>query len=58
MNTPKLLMLLSGAISPWIALAHEGHGLQGSAHWHATDVPGYIGVAMVAALLWFIGKRK
>ncbi|MEN9904738.1 MAG: hypothetical protein RLZZ555_1303 [Pseudomonadota bacterium] len=38
------------------ALAHDGHALFG-AHWHATDVLGFVaaGVA-VAAAVWFGSK--
>jgi hypothetical protein len=58
MNTKSFSILLLGLLSHWGAFAHEGHGLQGSAHWHATDVLGFIGVALVAAAVWFIGKGK
>ena len=58
MNTKCLVALLSGALTHWGAQAHEGHGLAGSAHWHATDTLGFLGVAVVAAVVWFIGKNK
>ena len=58
LNTKNLLIFLSGALSHWGAWAHEGHGLLGKAHWHATDVLGFIGVALVAAAVWFIGRGK
>ncbi len=58
MNPQTLAVLLSGALTHFGARAHEGHGLPGSAHWHATDTLGFIGVAAVAALVWFIGKGK
>ena len=58
MNTKYLVILLCGALTHWGAYAHAGHGLEGSAHWHATDTLGFIGVAAVAALVWFIGKGK
>jgi hypothetical protein len=32
--------------------------MEGSAHWHATDTLGFVGVAVVAVLVWFIGKGK
>jgi hypothetical protein len=39
------------------ALAHEGRGLVG-AHWHATDVAGFVIAAVaVAALVWWRGKK-
>ena len=34
-----------------LALAHEGHGMQGS-HWHATDLLGLVVGLAVAALIW------
>lgn len=39
------------------AFAHEGHGLPGSAHWHSTDVIGYLLAAGIVALLW-LNRRK
>jgi len=40
------------------ALAHEGHGLAGHAHWHATDVLGFVAVALaVGALIWWRGRK-
>ena len=40
-----------------IAHAHGGHGLSG-AHWHATDVFGFVvAVAAVAAVLWWRGRK-
>jgi len=58
MNMSRLAILLSGALTHWGAFAHEGHGLPGSAHWHATDTLGFLGVALVALLVWAINKRK
>jgi hypothetical protein len=58
MNTKYPAILLSGALTHLGALAHEGHGLQGSAHWHATDTLGFIGVGLVAVVVWTINKRK
>ena len=44
-----VLALLAGA-----AHAHDGHGLLGSSHWHATDVLGFVLIALaVAAAVWF-----
>ena len=58
MNTKYLVILLCGALTHWGAYAHEGHGLEGSAHWHATDTLGFVGVGLVAVLVWVINKRK
>ena len=58
MNTKSLAILLSGAWTHWGASAHEGHGLPGSGHWHASDTLGFIALAVVAAVVLFIGKGK
>jgi hypothetical protein len=43
------------ALNAW---AHEGHGLPGSSHWHATDTAGLLLVlALAAGALWF-SRRK
>ena len=34
-----------------LALAHDGHGMEGS-HWHASDVLGLVVGLAVAALVW------
>ena len=41
------------------ALAHEGHGMEGVMHWHATDVWGFVilGVVMIGGLMWLRGRR-
>ena len=42
---------------PFLAQAHEGHGMQGS-HWHATDLLGFaIVLAAVAATVWWRGRK-
>jgi hypothetical protein len=39
------------------ALAHDGHGLGGSTHWHATDALGFVvALALVVAAVYF-GKK-
>ena len=39
------------------AQAHQGHGLSG-AHWHATDVAGFVVAAVAAgAYLWWRGRK-
>ena len=51
------LIACSLAAAPWLAAAHDGHGL-GGAHWHATDVWGFVALAVVAgAAIWW-RKRK
>jgi hypothetical protein len=49
----SLCLLAAGA-----AAAHEGHGLPGAGHWHASDTLGLLLVAALAAGAWFIGRRK
>jgi Zn-dependent protease with chaperone function len=54
-TTPLALLMLCAA-----AQAHEGHGLPGSSHWHATDtllVLAAVAVAVAAAGLWW-SRRK
>jgi hypothetical protein len=40
-----------------LALAHDGHGMEGS-HWHASDVLGLVVGLAVAALTWRSRKDK
>ena len=40
-----------------LALAHDGHGMEGS-HWHATDLLGLLVGLGVAALTWRSGKDE
>ncbi len=47
------LFLLAAAVAHATALAHEGHGLAGGSHWHATDTAGLVlGLVAVAVLAW------
>jgi hypothetical protein len=40
------------------AHAHEGHGLGGFSHWHATDVLGFLAaLAAAAGLVWWHGRK-
>jgi hypothetical protein len=64
-NTLLTLPLLAAALlaiglaAPW-ALAHEGHGLPGPHHWHASDVAGFVVAAVAAvaaAALWWRGRK-
>jgi hypothetical protein len=44
---------------PTLALAHEGHGIEGASHYHATDVWGFVSIAVAAAVVWwFTGRDK
>jgi len=44
-------MFLTLLAANGLALAHEGHGMEGS-HWHATDLLGLVVGLAVAALVW------
>ena len=46
------------ALLPLAASAHEGHGLPGPSHWHATDTLGLLLVAVLAAGAWLLNRRK
>lgn len=46
------------AFLPVLAQAHEGHGIEGASHYHATDVWGFVAFAGVVAVMWWIGRDK
>ena len=48
---PSAVVALALLAANGLALAHEGHGMQGS-HWHATDLLGLVVGLAVAALTW------
>ncbi|MCI1192393.1 hypothetical protein MOJ79_11115 [Calidifontimicrobium sp. SYSU G02091] len=56
--TTKTLIGATAALAGWPALAHEGHGLPGVSHWHASDVFGVALAVAVLAGLWWFGRRK
>jgi len=45
------------AALPAAASAHDGHGLEGP-HWHATDLWGFVALAVVAAAALWWQRRK
>ncbi|HEU4458636.1 MAG TPA: hypothetical protein VFR90_05895 [Methylibium sp.] len=57
MNKHRLLAAASAALA-FTARAHEGHGLPGAAHWHASDSWGWIALAVIAAAALAWGRRK
>ena len=52
----KIALMLPFAIGT-AAFAHDGHGLGTSAHWHATDVLGFVVAAAVLAVAIYFGKK-
>ena len=43
---------------PAWAIAHEGHGIEGASHYHATDVWGFLALVGVIAVMWWMGRNK
>jgi hypothetical protein len=46
------------SLAAMAASAHEGHGLPGASHWHASDTLGLLLVVVLAAGAWIISRRK
>ena len=40
------------------AQAHEGHGIEGASHYHASDVWGFVMALCVVAFMWWLNSRK
>ncbi|MEY4749047.1 MAG: hypothetical protein RIQ60_1261 [Pseudomonadota bacterium] len=54
-NATTALGLMAGQVG---AQAHEGHGLPGVAHWHATDSAGLLlVVGLFVVGLWLLGRK-
>jgi hypothetical protein len=51
------LLALAALGNASLAMAHDGHG-QGSIHWHATDVWGFVAIGVVAALIFWLRRGK
>ena len=52
----KLISFL--ALLPLFGHAHEGHGIEGASHYHATDVWGFVIALAVGAVMWWMGRNK
>ncbi len=52
------LLILALPLAAMNAWAHEGHGLPGQSHWHATDTAGLLLVAVMAAGAFWFSRRK
>ncbi|WP_291933551.1 hypothetical protein [Limnohabitans sp.] len=52
----KITLILSSTIAT-ATVAHDGHGLGGSAHWHATDALGFVVAAALVAVAFYFGKK-
>ncbi len=52
------LLSLTPLLLPLAASAHEGHGMEGVSHWHATDAWGLLALATgLAVALWLSGRK-
>lgn len=59
MKHRSALLALLGTCLTLSAHAHEGHGLDGASHYHATDAWGFVVFAALMALVWwFTGRGK
>jgi hypothetical protein len=39
--------------------AHEGHGMPGQSHWHASDVLGFVvALGIIVAMIWLHGRDR
>jgi hypothetical protein len=54
----KYPLTAAALLAPLLASAHDGHGLPGASHWHATDTLGLLLVALLAVGAWYLGRRK
>ena len=53
----KKIALIPLSVIGTAAFAHGGHGLGTSAHWHATDVLGFVVAAALLAVAVYLGKK-
>ncbi len=56
--TTRTWFAAAAALAAGPALAHEGHGLPGLSHWHASDGFGLVLAVAAVAGLWWLGRRK
>jgi hypothetical protein len=54
----RLISCLALVVVPVFAHAHEGHGIEGASHYHATDVLGFLAALAVIAAMWWMGRGK
>jgi hypothetical protein len=43
---------------PVLAFAHEGHGIEGASHYHATDAWGFLVALAIVVTMWWMGRGK
>ena len=54
----RLISSLALLVLPIVVEAHEGHGIEGASHYHATDVLGFLAALAVIAAVWWMGRGK
>lgn len=54
-NFLPLAATLSAAATTHVQ-AHEGHGVAGASHWHATDAWGFLALVAVALAVWYFTR--
>jgi len=58
LSTLKLIAAYAISTAATAALAHDGHGMEGS-HWHATDAGSFVVLGAVVALaIWLSRSGK
>lgn len=58
-STARILAASASMLLTTQALAHDGHGLGASSHWHNTDAWGFVALAVaVGAAIWLSKGRK
>jgi hypothetical protein len=53
----RFVFCLVSLFLPALSSAHEGHGIEGASHYHATDVWGFVSIAVAAAVVWWVTGR-
>ena len=54
----KPLLAISALLLAGMAQAHTGHGLPGSAHWHASDTLPLLGLAAACVVGLWLNRKK
>ncbi len=53
---PRLIFLVS--LVPAVVFAHEGHGMEGVSHYHATNAWGFLAAVAVGVVVWWMGRDQ
>jgi hypothetical protein len=52
----QLITACAGGLGATATFAHDGHGLSGT-HWHATDTLGFVAVAAMMAVAFWLSRK-